>query len=1178
MYAPHRTSRNAGLEPQVKTEANLVHPMPAGNRRARARHSYSGLMTRDAQMAIEATSALGSPRAGFEAILEDVAKRLEYGKPVRDALNVILSLAGRQPLAGAAEALTPAQAAFYDIAANFPLLPCAQEAPAQPAQTDPEWWFIGVWSYGRMWLSRSRPEDPECRWLGQSALPAAVASALAICADGMQRALEECDAQMHDFFAGCDDRTFRHMLHEVHESIDHMDPILLYVGDVTFTNFGRFNNLQERNGADLPACFYRRLRRMTLADWTREEKIFVFCLYWLRMAGCRGEEFNGRQLCPVRLNAYLDRRLADYRARAPQLFGEAAPTIAAKARLLARCKQACAADVITYRWINGLNFYKEERLRPRAPAPGPALPADLAAYLASSYGAAAVAGESLEQIFGRCIARMAQSGFASDDPELHAFEKLLKAIVDAATAATGSDVGMTRGFRDVARWQRAFAAQSYEAVCAWTPGEYFCGVFPSVALQARLGAKPDLLIKILSACSGRMQFNSWHYAPGYCPRERVPSDRHFYLPPRMPDMTVWSDQHHAGHAMAAVRFAIRSPAALDIAGHNYPGMVDLRLFRRDGAEYTDAEFVAALRYTECLRAAWQALADHVAGSGQAVTVNAFDKEWFKRYYGGSGQARQAPMPAPAQAIMPRGVGSKTAIGELFRILCAHATEDRVALVEARHQQPECILTYRALVAHATHLHHALACRGIAPGACLAVWSPRPLHQAVAIVAGLAAGCIIHPINPRLSTAMLEGQLRHARPDLLIADDGVEVPSVIAGALRCAPWRALFSATGSAGSADDAGRAVATDAPDTTGMAADERGGLLVYTSGSTGTPKGVLLDWPRIRANVRHAIGALGYEAGWVAGSLLPRFHTFTVISDLLPSLLLGGRTVLVDAFDLQQVTTVVDAFTRHAVRSYSAAPVVLEALCAVHAWAGTPSLRFAVAGAAPLTEKTRLAYCAAFGHPVIPCYGLSETTCFAAISPADRIRPGAVGVSAGIDIAVFDEFGMRAPPGATGELAMRGPSVIRGYHRDHDARFGRAFPGDGWFLTGDVGRVDDEGYVFVTGRKKNMVIRGGEKVYLEDLDRCLAEHLPIADCASIAICEPGGPGIDIALTFIVALEDHPVTRDEVRALVSKTLTARHVPDRICFIDHIPRTPSGKVARPALLAWAGTLNALALSQ
>jgi acyl-coenzyme A synthetase/AMP-(fatty) acid ligase len=154
----------------------------------------------------------------------------------------------------------------------------------------------------------------------------------------------------------------------------------------------------------------------------------------------------------------------------------------------------------------------------------------------------------------------------------------------------------------------------------------------------------------------------------------------------------------------------------------------------------------------------------------------------------------------------------------------------------------------------------------------------------------------------------------------------------------------------------------------------------------------------------------------------------------------------------------------------------------------------------------------------------------------------------------------------------MRGPSVIRnGYFRDHERRFAKAFTSDGWFLTGDIGRMDEDGYVFVTGRKKNMVIRGGEKVYLEDVDRCLFEYLGIVDCASIVRCEPGAA--DTAMTFIVTADSQPVAREEIDGLIRKMLTARHMPDRIYFIDRIPRTPSGKASHRELLARAAGMDA-----
>jgi acyl-coenzyme A synthetase/AMP-(fatty) acid ligase len=171
----------------------------------------------------------------------------------------------------------------------------------------------------------------------------------------------------------------------------------------------------------------------------------------------------------------------------------------------------------------------------------------------------------------------------------------------------------------------------------------------------------------------------------------------------------------------------------------------------------------------------------------------------------------------------------------------------------------------------------------------------------------------------------------------------------------------------------------------------------------------------------------------------------------------------------------------------------------------------------------------------------------------------------------------MPVPAGVTGELAVRGPSVMReGYFRDHERRFAKAFAGDGWFLTGDIGRIDEDGYVFVTGRKKNMVIRGGEKVYLEDLDRCLFEYLGIVDCASIVQCEPGVA--DIAMTFIVTADSQPVSRQEIDALVRTMLTPRHIPDRIYFIDRIPRTPSGKASHRELLAHALSPNPAAEAQ
>lgn len=495
---------------------------------------------------------------------------------------------------------------------------------------------------------------------------------------------------------------------------------------------------------------------------------------------------------------------------------------------------------------------------------------------------------------------------------------------------------------------------------------------------------------------------------------------------------------------------------------------------------------------------------------------------------------------------------------LLNILQTHADGKRIALIESLQGQDDVFLSYDALLAGALRLRTLLDALHAPADAPVAILSARPLHQATAIIAGLAAGAIVNPLNPALPAAGLACALEHARPALLIVDAlSTPSPAPHAGCV-CVEWRELFC------DSDVSSAVTGVSAADL--IARPDQGGLLIYTSGTTGAPKGVLLQWAQLRANVETAITALGYRPGWISGSLLPRFHTFTLISDIFPALFLGGHAILADSFELPNAKSTVAAFKRHGVRSYSAAPIILEALCALRAWVAVPALRFAVAGAAPLKDKTCVAYRELFRHPIIPCYGLSETTCFATISPSDAIRAGSAGLPAGIDIAVFDERGRPLRKDKTGELAMRGPSVLRnGYFRDTEGRHAQAFAADGWFLSGDIGHLDADGYVYVTGRKKNMVIRGGEKIYLEDLDRCLAEQADLADCASIVDCRPESG--DCALTFIVAREGAPMPSFErIAAHVRARLGPRHVPDQIYAVDAIPRTRTGKISCPDLLA------------
>jgi long-chain acyl-CoA synthetase len=338
------------------------------------------------------------------------------------------------------------------------------------------------------------------------------------------------------------------------------------------------------------------------------------------------------------------------------------------------------------------------------------------------------------------------------------------------------------------------------------------------------------------------------------------------------------------------------------------------------------------------------------------------------------------------------------------------------------------------------------------------------------------------------------------------------------------------------------------------------GGLLVYTSGTTGDPKGVLLREPHIGSNVAFAIDHFGYDSSWTAASVLPLFHTFTIVSDLLPMLVSGGRTIITSGFSMNELKATARAFSDFRVQSYSGVPIIFDTLLAMRI-VMPDSLRFAVAGAAPLTEQTRSRYLKSYGHPIIPCYGLSESTCFAAASPLHDIRPGAVGRPANIEIEIFDEAGAPLPTGENGEVAMRGPSVLsQGYYKD-GGKHQEAFTRLGWFLTGDIGRFDEDGYLYITGRKKNMLIRGGEKIYLEDVDRCLSTHPGVSDCCTIQVAS--GRHEERCVAFIV-WKGSEVEKEVIVEHVMGALGPLSRPDEIVTTDQIPRSPSGKALREVL--------------
>jgi len=219
------------------------------------------------------------------------------------------------------------------------------------------------------------------------------------------------------------------------------------------------------------------------------------------------------------------------------------------------------------------------------------------------------------------------------------FEGLLGVLVKSATEELNSDIGMSRSPRDLHGWASALASQDYAQICSWPSTEYFTAVYASSEYEGRPEVTAKDLYASLYSIAGRMTYNSWHYAPGQCPVEAVPSGRHFFFPPRMSDIGVASNQHHGGHVLAKINHSIRSPAGLLINGVKHYGLVDLRFVRCSGAPYEYSELVRSRELTALARAVYQAVLNRSLQDRHAYRVESFTKEWYARRYL-SGQVEQ----------------------------------------------------------------------------------------------------------------------------------------------------------------------------------------------------------------------------------------------------------------------------------------------------------------------------------------------------------------------------------------------------------------------------------------------------------------------------------------------------------------------------------------------------------
>ncbi len=476
--------------------------------------------------------------------------------------------------------------------------------------------------------------------------------------------------------------------------------------------------------------------------------------------------------------------------------------------------------------------------------------------------------------------------------------------------------------------------------------------------------------------------------------------------------------------------------------------------------------------------------------------------------------------------------------------------------------------------------------GSQPGDHVSVVMPNGIGTLVMLLGSLHGGWCVNPVNLLSQPDQMRYVLEHAdarvvlvSPDweervrgllaavarqvtvVVVDPDALQPPGELGRPQDGGAAQSAGEATAKAPAGDATTAAPARDA--TAAAPAAGAPGLLMYTSGTTGKPKGVMLTQANLAASAL-AISAehqLGPDDRVLA--VLPLYHINAFAVTMLAPLAHGGSLVMPPRFSAA-------AFWQQAVEHgctwINVVPTIISYLLegAVPARAELGRIRFCRSASAALPPEHHRAFEAKFGIGIIETMGLTETVAPSFSNPlqAGARRIGSVGRPSGCEARIADTAGRTLSDGEAGEILLRGPQVMKGYYKDDDATRATFHPG-GWLRSGDLGYRDSDGFFYVTGRIKELIIKGGENIAPREIDEALLRHPAILDAAAVGI-----PDRHYGQEIMVCLVLRPgatCTEEELRAFCIRELGPYKTPRAIRFLADLPRGPSGKVQRLKLL-------------
>ncbi|KAI9680607.1 MAG: hypothetical protein M1817_004047 [Caeruleum heppii] len=490
----------------------------------------------------------------------------------------------------------------------------------------------------------------------------------------------------------------------------------------------------------------------------------------------------------------------------------------------------------------------------------------------------------------------------------------------------------------------------------------------------------------------------------------------------------------------------------------------------------------------------------------------------------------------------------------------HTADSAAIIVPARPNAT--ILSHNDLSRHIRSFQQRLAALGLSSQSAVSIALPNTLEFVVAFLATAAQRAIAAPLNPAYKQDEFEFYIDDVKSAIALVPKGAvqqDGPAVRAArkynaAIAECYWDAdqgdVILDIKDKGKLEEKGNAALASAePDDVA--------LILHTSGTTGRPKAVPLthrNLTRTMKNIRATYDLTPQDRTLL---VMPLFHVHGLLAGLLAPLLSGGSVIIPPRFSASDFW---DNFITHKATWYTAVPTIHQILLKNPPPDPKPNIRFIRSCSSPLSPSVFHQLEKAFNAPVLEAYAMTEAAhqmTSNPLPPAKR-QPGCVGIGQGVEVKILDPAGNEVAQGSEAEICIRGENVTKGYLNNPEANKS-SFTSNGFFRTGDQGKMDQDGYVFITGRIKELINKGGEKISPIELDNVLAQHPAVSEAVSFAIAdEMYGQDVGVAL---VPKEGKEISPDEVKKWMSEKVAKFKLPKKIYVTKTMPKTATGKIQR-----------------